>query len=188
MVYMFLANGFEETEAICPLDLLRRAGADVKTVAVGTDGGLVTGSHGIPVTADISESELGEADINAAEMVILPGGMPGANNLFASEKVRAAVTSAASRGAVVAAICAAPYILGQLDLLKGLKAVSYPGFEDMLTGATVVDAPVAVDKRGDATVVTARSAGAAMQFGLTLVSALFGESAADKVSSAVIYR
>lgn len=180
MIYMFLANGFEETEAVCPLDMLRRAGADVRTVAVGTDTLAVRGSHGITITADISEADLVADDI---EMVILPGGMPGADNLFASEAVSSAIAKASDSGAYIAAICAAPYILGKRGYLKGHRAVCYPGYEDTLAGADVSDAPVVVDGK----IITARSAGAALQFGLALVRALFGKDKADAVARAVIY-
>lgn len=180
MVYLFLANGFEETEAICPLDMLRRAGADIRTVAVGTDTLAVRGSHGITVVADISESELDASDV---EMVILPGGMPGADNLFASETVRTTLAKAKNANAYIAAICAAPYILGRLGYLRGKNAVCYPGFEDRLEGANVNSAPVVTDGN----IVTARGAGAAMQFGLALVAALCGKDKADAVARAVIY-
>ena len=178
---MFLANGFEETEAIAPLDLLRRAGADVKTVAVGTETCVVTGSHGITVTADAHEAN---ADFSDAEMVILPGGLPGAHNLFASEYVKTALLTADKNGGYLAAICAAPYVLGQHGFLRGKKATCYPGFEDKLTGAVKVSDPVAVDGK----IITAEAMGAAIPFGLALVTALYGKEAADKIASAIYYR
>lgn len=181
MVYMFLANGFEETEAVCPLDMLRRAGADVRTVAVGTDTLTVTGSHGIKVNADISADDLDTGDI---EMVILPGGLPGADNLFASETVRLALAEAKKSGAYIAAICAAPYILGRLGYLEGHRAVCYPGYEKELSGAVITDAAVVTD----GTVITARAAGSALPFGLALVRALFGQERADAIADAVIYK
>ncbi len=185
MIYLFLADGFEETEATFPLDLLRRAGADVKTVAVGKSGRTVTGAHGITVTADIAEAD---ADPEAADGVILPGGMPGADNLFASEKVKSCVLSAARRGVPVGAICAAPYILGRLGLLEGRRAVCFPGFEGRLEGARVCDAPVVTDTGAGGVIVTARSAGAAAEFGLALVSVFVSPAAADKVAAAIIYK
>ena len=108
MVYMFLANGFEEIEALCPLDLLRRAGVDVKTVAVGAESLTVTGSHGITVLADMDEKDFSDG---APEMVILPGGMPGATNLDNSKVVDGAIRAALACDAYLAAICAAPMIL-----------------------------------------------------------------------------
>lgn len=181
MVYMFLANGFEETEAICPLDLLRRAGADVRTVAVGTETLAVTGSHGITVMADVSAENL---KLNDIEMVILPGGMPGSDNLFASETVKSALAEAKKSSAYIAAICAAPYILGRLGYLDGHRAVSYPGYEKELNGAVFTDAPVVTD----GTIITARAAGSALPFGLALVAALFGQERADAIADAVIYQ
>lgn len=178
MIYIFLANGFEETEAIAPVDMLRRAGAELKTVAVGTDGHTVTGSHGIPVTADVLASD---QDFSDAEMVILPGGLPGAHNLFASEYVRAAIETAHRNGGYLAAICAAPYILGELGYLKGKKATCYPGFEDRLIGAEKSSSPVVTDGK----IITAEAAGAAVRFGLALVSALYGKEEADRIASAV---
>lgn len=178
---MFLANGFEETEAIAPLDLLRRGGAEVKTVAVGNAKSVVTGSHGIPVTADIKETD---SDFSDAEMVILPGGLPGAHNLFASEQVALALSTAHKNGGYLAAICAAPYILGERGYLRGKRATCYPGFEDKLIGAEKIDAPVV----RDGNIITAEAAGAAISFGLELVSALYGKEAADKLASAIIKR
>ena len=123
MTYIFLAEGFEEIEALTPLDLLRRAGVDVKTVGIG--GKRVVGSHGIAVEADIDENEVS----GPLDMIILPGGMPGTKNLMASETVMTAIHHAVQENAFIAAICAAPMILGKLGMLKGAEAVCYPGFE-----------------------------------------------------------
>jgi 4-methyl-5(b-hydroxyethyl)-thiazole monophosphate biosynthesis len=184
MVYMFLANGFEETEAICPLDILLRAGAKVKTVAVGTSGLYVTGRNGITVKADISEGELGSPDKSAVDMVILPGGMPGADNLYASQAVDNFVMHAAKTGAYIAAICAAPFILGRKGILRGRRATCYPGFEDDLIGATIVREGVV----RDGNIITGEAMGSAIQFGLSLVSALCGEEKADEVASAILVK
>ncbi len=183
MVYMFLANGFEETEAIAPLDILRRAGIDIMTVAVGdaAQSRTVTGAHGVPFVADISESDV---DSGSIEMVILPGGLPGADNLFESECVKAAIEAADKKGAYLAAICAAPYILGVRGYLNGKSATCYPGYEDKLLGAHKSDAPVVTD----GTVITAEAMGAAIPFGLALVAALRGKETADKIASAIRYR
>lgn len=156
MVYMFLANGFEETEAIGCLDVLRRAEIETQTVGVG--GKEITGSHGVTVVADI---EADEVDIARIEGVILPGGMPGTLNLQADERVINAVKFCADNGNLVAAICAAPMILGQLGLLEGKMAVCYPGFEEHLTGAKIENALVAIDGN----FITAKGAGASMMFG-----------------------
>ena len=156
MVYMFLADGFEETEAIGCLDVLRRAEINVKTV--GISGKQITGSHGVTVIADIEADEI---DTDIIEGVILPGGMPGTTNLQADERVIKAVEYCAENGKLVAAICAAPMILGELGILKNKMAVCYPGFEKYLDGAIVEDTFVAIDGN----VITGRGAGAAMLFG-----------------------
>ena len=127
MVYMFLATGFEEVEALAPLDILRRAGVEVTTVGIG--GELITGAHGITVKADIADSVFRD---DAPEMVILPGGMPGTRNLDASPVVEAALSAVAANDGYLAAICAAPMVLGKRGLLKGKRAICYPGFEKFL--------------------------------------------------------
>ena len=177
MVYMFLANGFEEIEALCPLDLLRRAGVDVTTVGIG--GNKITGSHGITVKADIRDKRV---RLNDVDMVILPGGMPGTKNLDASAVVHNAIDLAQSNGAFVAAICAAPMILGKRGDLKGKNAVCYPGFEQYLEGAVVPDTKVVADGK----TITARGMGVALEFGLALVEALCGTDKAAELRSAVI--
>lgn len=178
MVYMFLAEGFEEIEALCPLDLLRRAGVDIKTVAVG-DGDLVTGSHGIAVKADMKESDFSD---EKAEMVILPGGLPGTTNLEASEVVAKALGDAVANDAYVCAICAAPSVLGKRGYLKGKEAICYPGFEKYLEGATVSDKKVVLDGK----IITGAGMGAALEFGLALVSALCGVEKAEGLRKAVL--
>ena len=177
MVYIFLAEGFEEIEALAPLDLLRRAGVEVKTVGVGSK--TVVGSHSIPVVADMLDSELCD---NSPEMVILPGGMPGTLNLNASEVVHSAIRSATESGAYVCAICAAPLILGRLGLLSGKEAICYPGFEDELVGATISENTVAIDGK----IITAKGMGAAIDFGLTLVSILKGNEVAENLRKSTI--
>ena len=179
MVYMFLANGFEEIEALCPLDLLRRAGVEIKTVAVGVDALKVTGSHGITVLADMDESEFA---YEAPEMVILPGGMPGATNLDESAVVDGAIRAALANDAYLAAICAAPMILGKRDLLVGKRAICFPGFEQYLNGATVAAERVVRDGK----IITAAGMGVATDFGLALVAALRGKDAAITLRRAVL--
>ena len=138
MVYLFLADGFEEIEALCVLDILRRAGVEIKTV--GVSGKIANGAHQIPVTCDITQNEL---DVNADfDMIILPGGLPGAHNLNDSPVVDAMISKAVQNDKFICAICAAPYVLGIRGVLKGKKATCYPGFEDKLTGAQAVDAGV----------------------------------------------
>ncbi len=139
MIIVCLATGFEEVEALTPVDILRRAKLDVKTVAIGTDTKTVTGSHGISVVADMTERELcARSDYpNSVEHIILPGGMPGSLNLDGSEFVDTLIHSVNERGGHIGAICAAPLVLGRRGLLKGREATCFPGFEHELSGATV---------------------------------------------------
>ncbi len=177
MVYLFLANGFEEIEALCPLDLLRRAGVEVTTVGIGGD--RICGSHGITVEADIPDGLFTGAD---AEMIVLPGGMPGSKNLDESRTVDAAIKSAARKGIFIGAICAAPFLLGKRGLLAGKRAISFPGFEKELTGATIADERVV----RDGNIITAAGMGVALEFGLALVAALKGDEAAAALRRAVL--
>ena len=176
MIYVFLANGFEEVEALTPVDVLRRGGVDVKTVGIG--GKTVIGSHNIPVTADLNEDEV---DFDALSGVVLPGGMPGTKHLDASETVKTALAAAKEKGALIAAICAAPSVLGHNGLLNGRRATCFPGFESELAGATLC-ADLAVT---DGNVVTGKGAGAALPFALALLGYLKGADVADKVKSAL---
>ena len=176
MVYLFLANGFEEIEALCPLDLLRRAGVEVTTVGIG--GEMIRGSHGITVQADMPDTMFADT---APEMVILPGGMPGSKNLDASRVVDAALRVAARKNAYIAAICAAPFILGKRGLLSGKEAICYPGFEHELAGARISTEKVV----RDGNIITAAGMGVALDFGLELVKVLKGAAAADQLKAAI---
>lgn len=176
MIYVFLANGFEEVEALTPVDVLRRGGVDVKTVGIGDD--VIVGSHGIPVTADLDEDEV---DLTALSGVVLPGGMPGTRNLDASETVEAALAAAAEKGAMIAAICAAPSVLGHNGLLKGKRATCFPGFENELAGAILCDDLTVTDGN----VITGKGAGAALPFALALLAYLKGEDEAARVKNAL---
>lgn len=178
MVYMFLANGFEEVEALAPLDLLRRAGVEVTTVSVGGSD-TVLGSHGISVGVDLPDTMFRDAK---PEMVILPGGMPGAKNLDASRVVDTALRSAFANGGILAAICAAPMVLGKRGYLKGKEAICYPGYEKDLLGATISSQKVV----RDGNVITAAGMGVALEFGFALVEALCGKAVAEKIRSAVL--
>ncbi len=177
MIYVMLAEGFEEMEAIAPIDLLRRAGCDVQTVAVG-DALAVTGAHGIVVTADCLECDV---STNGLEAVILPGGMPGTLNLEASAKVQELVGYAYENGLILGAICAAPSILGHRGFLNGKRAVCYPGFEETLEGAAVENASVVTD----GAIITAKGAGVADQFGLALVAALVDDTTANSLREGI---
>lgn len=177
MIYEFLADGFEEVEALTPYDMLLRAGAEIKTVSLNKTK-TVTGAHGIKLEADIT---LDEATLTP-EAVVLPGGMPGAKNLRESETVCRIVRETAGRGGVVGAICAAPFILGELGLLEGKKAICYPGFEKCLHGAVISDRNVAVDGN----IVTAAGMGAALEFGAELIAVIYGREKADEVLRSVM--
>ncbi len=179
MVYMFLAEGFEEVEALCPLDLLRRACVDVHTVGVG--GASVTGSHGITVQADITDEQFLASKNPNPEMVILPGGMPGSLNLDASPAVDAAIKAAVANNGYLAAICAAPLVLGRRGLLQGHRATCYPGFEDELKGATEIGGKVIRDEK----IITATGMGVALEFGLELISVLKDPETAGKIKEAI---
>ena len=158
MVYVFLANGFEETEAIAPIDILRRCELDVVTVGVGEE--VITSSHGISVIPDITEVDFVPSE--EIDMIVLPGGMPGTLNLEKSRTVQEAIDYCTENGKYIGAICAAPSVLGKKNLLKGKKATCFPGFEDFLLGAEFTGAPVELDGK----IITARGAGVAVEFGL----------------------
>ncbi|GHU45646.1 thiazole biosynthesis protein ThiJ [Clostridia bacterium] len=173
MVYVFLATGFEETEAVAPIDILRRGGVSVKTVGVADV--LVSGSHSITFKTDLLLSDLVLDD--ELEGVFLPGGMPGTLNLELSAGVTEAVKFAAAQGKLVSAICAAPSVVGKLGLLDGRKATCHPGFEQHLLGAEYLDVPTVTDGN----FVTGRGPGSAQQFGLAVLAYLKGEEAANTV-------
>ena len=175
--YIFLAEGFEEVEAITPLDLLLRVGVNIKTVGVGSHE--IKGAHGISVKTDLCTCEL---SVDSCDVVILPGGMPGTLNLAANDTVSATVDAVAKKGGLVCALCAAPSILGQKGLLDGKNATCYPGFEDKLVGANVTGERVCTDGN----IITAKGAGAATEFGLAIVKYLCGQETADKLAHAFI--
>ena len=176
MVYLFLANGFETIEALAVVDMLRRAKIDVETV--GVTGKIVTSSHNIDVTADI---EIDEFDVKDADVVVLPGGMPGTLNLEADKTVQGAIDYCIENKKYICAICAAPSILGHKGLLKGKEAICFPGFENDLTGAILSDKYVVTD----GLTITARGAGVAVDFGLEIVKALKGEETAENVRKTI---
>jgi 4-methyl-5(b-hydroxyethyl)-thiazole monophosphate biosynthesis len=204
MIVLFLAPGFEEVEALAPLDLLRRAGLEVVTVAVREaktnrlieklnrlgvsasnlwdDPRTVTGAHGITVTADIVEGALPGrlARASSLEAVILPGGMPGTANLDASPVVEKALELAADKDAYLCAICAAPLVLGKRGYLEGKRATCFPGFEEYLMGATVGGKVIR-----DGKIITAAGMGVAQEFGLEIISALLSPEKAGEIRAAI---
>lgn len=179
MVYFFLADGFEEIEALCPLDLCRRAGIEAKTVSI-TEKKEVTGSHGITVKADLcADDRLSDFD-----MIVLPGGMPGSTNLDESPLVEGCINYAIKNDRYIAAICAAPMVLGKRGLLKGKKAICFPGFENYLEGAEISKERVVLDGK----VLTAAGMGVSHDFGLKMVEIFCGKDVADKLCGAVLYK
>lgn len=173
MIYVFLADGFEEVEAIAAIDVLRRGEYDVTTVAVGTKDRMVNGAHGIAVQADILESQV---ETDQMDAIVLPGGMPGTLNLEKSPVVQVSIDYCMGNDKLIAAICAAPSILGHKGCLRGKQAICYPGFEQELQGADVqADAMVV----RDGTIITGRGPGAAVEFALKIVEAISGAELAE---------
>ena len=170
-IFVFLAEGFEEIEALTPVDVLKRAGLSVQTVSV-MDEQVVAGAHGVPVLADKMFAEINPED---AEMILLPGGLPGATNLDAHEGLSQLILDFAEADKPLAAICAAPLVLGNRGLLQGKKATCYPGFETYLQGAEYTAA--LVEKDGN--IITGKGPGAAMEFALAIVEKYCGM---DKVN------
>lgn len=179
MVVILLGNGFEEAEAIVPADLLRRAG--IETSLVGIEGREVSSSHNITVMADCT---LAQVDPQQVDMLFLPGGLGGVSAIQGSPAAMALIREVYEKGKYLTAICAAPTILGGLGMLKGRKAVCYPGMEDGLVGADVqYGAPFVVDGN----IITGEAAGSALPFGLKLVELLKGREMAQQVATAVHY-
>lgn len=179
--YVFLAEGFEEVEALTPVDVLRRAGVPVKTVSI-TDSLQVTGSHGITVTAD---ALMKDTDFEGATWMILPGGLPGATNLYSCEPLRKLLQHQfESKKGHIAAICASPgVVLGQMGLLKGRKATCYPGFQDKMEGAFYEDRRVVVDDK----FVLGNGPSSALLWALAIVTATLGEDHMAQVANGMLY-
>ena len=180
MVYMLLGTGFEETEAIAPLDLLRRADVDVLTV--GLNGKTVYGSHRIGIEADI---EIHEMDLTNLDMIILPGGLGGVTSVRASEEAMNALRFAWDNGKFVAAICAGPTVLADLGIPSGLQATCFPGCEGGMGDAVMVPNAAAVR---DGRLITGTSAGCAIPFGLALIEALKGTEIANDIAKQIVIR
>ena len=178
MVYIFLAEGFEETEALAPLDILRRAGIEIKTV--GVTGELVTGAHNITVKADILPEDV---NYNAIEAVILPGGLPGTTNLEKDAAVQKALEYADENNKLICAICAAPSILGHKGILEGREATCYPGFEESFKGGKYIKKSVVRSEN----IITADGMGSAFKFGFEIAAALTSKETADKIKEQIQY-
>ncbi len=180
MVYVLLGTGFEEIEALTPVDLLRRAGVEVQTV--GLNGKVVYGGHGIGVEADIVPEQM---DLTKAEMIVLPGGLGGVASIRGSKAALDAVRFAYENGKFVAAICAGPTVLADLGILSGKKATCYPGQIPKM-GDALVDAEAAVV--ADGKIITGASAGTAIPFALKLIEALKGEDTAKTIAQQIVIR
>ena len=180
MVYMLLGTGFEETEAVAPLDLLRRAGVEIATV--GVTGKTVYGSHGIGIQADITIDQM---DLTNLEMIILPGGLGGVASARASQEALEALRFAWENGKYVAAICAGPTVLADLGITDGKNATCFPGCESQMGSAIMAENAAAVR---DGRLITGTSAGCAIPFGLELIAALKGRDAADTIAKQIVIR
>ena len=180
MVYMLLGTGFEETEAVAPLDLLRRAVVEILTV--GLNGKNVAGSHGIVVEADIT---IGEMDLTDMEMIIIPGGLGGVASLRACGAALEALRFGWENGKFVAAICAGPTVLADLGITDGLCATCYPGHEKFMGSAKMQENAAVVT---DGKLITGTSAGCAIPFGLALVEALKGKEVAETIKKQIVIR
>lgn len=179
-VYAFFADGFEEIEAFTAIDTLRRAGLNVEMVSVTPDE-IVVGAHDVSVLCDIN---FANCDFEDAELLLLPGGMPGAATLDKHEGLRKLILNFAENNKPIAAICAAPMVLGKLGLLKGRKATCYPSFEQYLEGAECLDVPVVVDGN----IITGMGPGAAMDFALAMVDKLSGKEKVEELVEAMCVR
>ena len=178
MVYIHLADGFEEIEAMTIVDLLRRAEIETETVSV-TGHLPVTGAHGVKVVADILFED---AVYSACKLIVLPGGMPGASNLDAHDGLREKILSFFNQGKPLAAICAAPLVFGHAGILEGKKATCYPGFEKELEGALLSEDAVVVDSG----IITSRGPATAMAFALALIEELKGKETADRIAEGLL--
>jgi 4-methyl-5(b-hydroxyethyl)-thiazole monophosphate biosynthesis len=176
--YLFLAPGFEEIEAVTPVDVLRRAEMNIRTVAVTADGSLtVAGAHGVPFQADM---HINDVDASQAQWLILPGGLPGATNLYESTKLRELLSAS---GVKIAAICASPaVVLGQLGLLHGRHATCYPGFESKMEGAIAINERVVASP----TLITAQGPGVSAEFALAIVAQSAGRQAAEEIAQGML--
>lgn len=179
MIYAFIADGFEEVEAIATIDVIRRCGLDVITVGLGSQ--MIIGSHNMGLVCEV-EDKFVQAN-NSVDAVILPGGMPGTLNLEKSEKVQSFIDYAIENNRYVCAICAAPSILGHKGILKGRKATCFPGFEKDLEGAETTGELVTCDGN----IITARGAGAALLFGKEIAAKFVGDEKAQEVLSSMQY-
>ncbi len=177
MVYVMMADGFEEIEALAVVDVLRRAGIDVFTVSI-TNKNTVTGAHKIQVIADLT---IKEAALEDADMIVLPGGMPGAQNLYDNPVLEEALEKRVKNNKWIAAICAAPFIPGKRGYLKGKEAICYPGFEKYLNGAIIKEQNVVISDN----FITSKGPGTALHFAFAIVSVLKDQKTASELAKAM---
>lgn len=176
-IFLFLAEGFEEIEAVAPVDIFRRASLEVVTVSI-TDNVLVKGAHGISVLAD---AVFDTTDFSGDFLLFLPGGLPGTTKLANHDGLKALIQQQADQKQKIAAICAAPSILGNMNLLKGKEAICYPGFESSLNEAHISDSNIVMTE----SIFTAKAAGVAIQFALSIVENIKGKELADKIARSI---
>jgi 4-methyl-5(b-hydroxyethyl)-thiazole monophosphate biosynthesis len=180
-VYVFLADGFEDVEALIPIDVWRRGGIDVTTVSIMGDY-MVETAHGVRIMAD---TLIEDVDVSDADLLFLPGGMPGATNLYNNQQVCDAVKAQAEKGKNVAAICAAPaVVLAQLGILDNRRATCYPGFEEMLTKATYTGGLITVDKN----ITTGEGPAAAFPFAYELLGQLVDTQTANQIAEGMRFK
>lgn len=179
--YAFLAEGFEEVEALAVIDVLRRADIDMKMVSINNEKA-VTGSHGITIMADELFADIKDDD---ADLYFLPGGLRGTNNLGSHEELCTLLKDKFAAGRHIAAVCAAPSVLGKLGILHGKKATCYPGFEDKLIGATVLTEDRSIRVVTDGNVTTSRGMGTSVELGLELTAVLIDRATADKLAMTI---
>lgn len=180
MVYIILGNGFEEIEAVAPLDILRRGGVDAVFAGVGAK--KICGTHGIEINCDILSDDI---ELDKADMLVIPGGLGGVNSIKADSAVMAKIKSAHEQGTAVAAICAGPTVLYELGILNGVKATCYPGMEKEMPNAEI-DISASVCRDGD--IITGRGPGAALDFGFVLLRHLNGAEVEEKVKTGMVFR
>lgn len=179
MVYIILGKGFEEVEAVAPMDILRRGGVDAAFAGIG--GKTVSGTHSIQITADTTVEKI---DLAKTDMLIIPGGMGGVESIEGSKAAMELVKKAYEKGIPLGAICAGPRVLGRVGALKGKHAVCYPGMDSQMGGALIDNSRMACT---DGNIVTGRGPGAAISFGLEVLKFLRGEKAAEQVAEGMTY-
>ena len=177
MIYMFFADGFEETEAISSWDVLKRAGIEIKTVGLSDT---VTGAHGMKIVPEITVNEV---TTDGLKGIILPGGMPGTTNLENNEKVQEIIDYCYENRLLLAAICAAPSVFGKKGILRGKEAICFPGFEEFLEGAEISENKTAVSGN----VITSKAMGSAIDFGLAIVEYFMGKEKAEEIKNSIFY-